>query len=104
MVEVTFRKDMPEDIPIDELEDRIKSDLFKLKFFSPKDLVEINTRTFKYAYVIYDLDHRRNTDTVLNYLKSINIEPLGRFGTFEYINSDKAIELAKELAEKMKTE
>jgi protoporphyrinogen oxidase len=104
MVEVTFRKDMPEDIPIDELEDRIKSDLFKLKFFSPKDLVEINTRTFKYAYVIYDLDHRKNTDIVLNYLKSINIEPLGRFGTFEYINSDKAIELAKELAEKMKTE
>ena len=59
----------------------------------------ITTRSFKYAYVIYDKDHRKNTDKILDYLRSINIEPLGRFGTFEYINSDKAIELSKELAE-----
>ena len=68
------------------------------KLIDTSKVENIFTNSFKYAYVIYDKGHRRNTDTVLNYLRSINIEPLGRFGTFEYINSDKAIELAKELA------
>ena len=52
--------------------------------------------------MIYDINHRKNTDIVLNYLNSVNITPLGRFGTFEYINSDKAIELARDLALKLK--
>jgi protoporphyrinogen oxidase len=46
----------------------------------------------EYAYVIYDLDHRQNVDTVLNYLKSIGIMSLGRFAEFEYLNTDGVVE------------
>ena len=99
MVETTYRKGLKEDLPHQELEDIIVKDLRRLDLIETDKIEEIFTRSFKYAYVIYDNDHRKNTDLVLDYLKSINITPLGRFGTFEYINSDKAIELAKELAE-----
>lgn len=100
MVETTFRKGLKEDLDHTTLEDRIIKDLKSLDIVNVEKIENIFTNTFKYAYVIYDQNHRKNTDLVLDYLKSVNITPLGRFGTFEYINSDKAIELAKELAEK----
>ena len=100
MVETTFRKGLKEDLNHTTLEDRIIQDLKSLDIVNVEKIENIFTNTFKYAYVIYDQNHRKNTDLVLDYLKSVNITPLGRFGTFEYINSDKAIELAKELAEK----
>ena len=98
MIEVTFRPGLKEDIEKKDLEEKIINDLEKSKLVKKSDIENIFTNTFKYAYVIYDKDHRKNTDKILDYLRSINIEPLGRFGTFEYINSDKAIELAKDLA------
>ena len=100
MVETTFRKGLKEDLDHATLEDKIIKDLKSLDIVNVEKIENIFTNTFKYAYVIYDQNHRKNTDLVLDYLKSVNITPLGRFGTFEYINSDKAIELAKELAEK----
>jgi len=100
MVETTFRKGLKEDLDHTTLEDKIIKDLKSLDIVNVEKIENIFTNTFKYAYVIYDQNHRKNTDLVLDYLKSVNITPLGRFGTFEYINSDKAIELAKELAEK----
>ena len=100
MVETTFRKGLKEDLDHTTLEDKIIKDLKSLDIVNVEKIENIFTNTFKYAYVIYDQDHRKNTDLVLDYLRSVNITPLGRFGTFEYINSDKAIELAKELAEK----
>ena len=100
MVETTFRKGLKEDLDHTTLEDKIIKDLKSLDMVNVEKIENIFTNTFKYAYVIYDQNHRKNTDLVLDYLKSVNITPLGRFGTFEYINSDKAIELAKELAEK----
>ncbi len=99
MVETTYRQGLKEDLNQDQLEKTIIHDLNKLDLIDIDNIANIFTRSFKYAYVIYDNDHRKNTDIVLDYLKSVNITPLGRFGTFEYINSDKAIELAKELAE-----
>ena len=99
MVEVTFRKGLKEDLSHESLHKQIIVDLEKTNLIEVGNIESIETKTFEYAYVIYDTNHRKNTDIVLNYLKSINIIPLGRFGTFEYINSDKAIELAKELAE-----
>ncbi len=99
MVETTYRQGLKEDLEQDQLEKTIIHDLNKLDLIDINNIDNIFTRSFKYAYVIYDNDHRKNTDIVLDYLKSVNITPLGRFGTFEYINSDKAIELAKELAE-----
>lgn len=43
------------------------------------------------AYIIYDLQHRNNTEKLDAYLKTISIESRGRFGEWEYFNMDHSI-------------
>lgn len=55
----------------------------------------------RYAYVIYDLNHRKNIDVIHAYLKSIDIYPCGRFGEWEYFNMDHSIMSGKRTAEEL---
>lgn len=57
------------------------------------------TRVRKYAYPIYDLDHRRNTKIIHGFLRSKGIIPIGRFGEWEYFNTDHAVLSGKKGAE-----
>ena len=38
------------------------------------------------------INHRENTDKVLNFFKSIGINNVGRFAQFEYLNTDGVVE------------
>ena len=58
---------------------------------SPKDVVNAVVRRQDYAYVVYDLDYQKNIGIVLSYLRDQGIEPIGRFGEFEYLNMDGCI-------------
>lgn len=73
----------------------------KLGFVNADDVVSVDTRTEKYAYVIYDLDHRKNVDLVLSWLRAQGIESVGRFAEFEYLNSDGVVEHTLALARKI---
>jgi protoporphyrinogen oxidase len=55
----------------------------------------------RYAYVVFDLDHRRNLDRVRAYANQIGLELLGRFGQFEYINTDQVILRGLALAQRL---
>lgn len=56
----------------------------------------------RHAYVVFDTDHRRNLDTVLAWAREVGIELLGRFGQFDYINTDQCILRGLELAERFR--
>lgn len=57
--------------------------------------------SIQYAYVIYDLNHRKNVDTILAYLNSMDIYSCGRFGEWEYFNMDHSIMSGKRVADKL---
>ena len=102
MAEVTFRPDSYlSTIKKDEIEKIVINDLVKLGFIKSEDVVSVETRTEKYAYVIYDLNHRKNADVVLGYLRNMGIESVGRFAEFEYLNTDGVVEHTLALARKM---
>jgi protoporphyrinogen oxidase len=61
----------------------------------------INVSTLNPAYIIYDLKHKENVNTIKSYLESINIQTAGRFGKWEYFNMDHAVTDGKETAEKI---
>ncbi len=56
-----------------------------------EDVVYAAVRRQDYAYVVYDLAYQKNISVVLSYLRERGIEPLGRFGEFEYLNMDGCI-------------
>lgn len=98
MAEITFRKGACFDMQKDDISELVVRDLQRIGFVPSSAVNSVETKSFKYAYVIYDLNHRRNTDKILAWLKSLGIMSVGRFAAFEYINMDKALTLAKKAA------
>lgn len=101
MLEVTFREnDRYDKLDSKQIIDRCIDDMIRLKFIdSKKDINFTDFRKEKYAYVIYTLNHRPDTDAVLSFLRKQGIESNGRSAEFEYMNSDKVIEHSMNLAE-----
>lgn len=73
---------------------RVAADLARLRFIdSPAAVMSREIRREPYAYVIYDLDHRRNVDAVRDHCEQQSGLILhGRFGEFEYLNMDAVVE------------
>jgi len=99
LVEITFREgDLISKTSNKNLIKKIYDGLKKIKFV--KKFTDINffqIKKFKYAYVIYDLDHRKNVDKITRYFKKKNIHFAGRLGSWEYLNSDQVIFQAEEI-------
>ncbi len=80
--------------------DRVVSDLIKAKILHKSDKIVVSdVRDIKYAYIIYDHNHRKNVTTIHNYLKKHDIYPCGRFGEWEYFNMDHSILSGKRAGE-----
>ncbi|MFT6443350.1 MAG: protoporphyrinogen oxidase [Salibacteraceae bacterium] len=56
-----------------------------------------------HAYVVYDHNYDASVKAIKDYLDSLGIYTLGRFGEWEYYNMDICIESAMRLAEKIST-
>jgi protoporphyrinogen oxidase len=104
LAEVTFRKGDG----IDALSDagitaKIIDDLVKLNLVDRDDFILSDLKRFEYAYVIYDVNHRKNMSLIKDYLeKRLGIILCGRFGTFEYLNMDAVILQAMEIPHRLK--
>ncbi|MHA1130531.1 MAG: protoporphyrinogen/coproporphyrinogen oxidase [Candidatus Helarchaeota archaeon] len=94
MIEVTYP--MKNQIDIEKTRDLIFTGLVKANLLTDKDKIEVfYTERMKYAYVIYDLNHKKNVSKLHDFLIARNIIPIGRFAQWEYINMDKTILNAK---------
>jgi protoporphyrinogen oxidase len=102
VAEVTFRPDSYlAKMPKQKLTAEICSNLHNTGLVHKKDILKTAVKTFKYAYVIYDLNHKKNAAVILKYLKSADIECCGRFAEFEYLNMDKTVSHSLKLARKL---
>ena len=102
MLEVTYRpQDLIDKTPDQELLQQIIDGLQTIGFInSPADVNFTDLKRFEYAYVIYDLNHRRNMDKIKDWFQGQGIYLNGRFGSFEYLNMDAIIRQSKDLAAK----
>ncbi len=99
VVEVTYRGSKPE---VKETKERVREGLVDADILHEEDKLEVfDDLDFKYAYVIYDLNHRRNVNLIQAYLKALRVIPIGRFGEWEYLNMDKSILSGKKAAEEL---
>lgn len=103
MIEITYRKnDLTDKATDEELLKKIYKGLEKIGFIDDKNDVNFSDiRRFEYAYVIYDLNHRKNMDLIKSFFAGEGVYLNGRFGSFEYLNMDAIIAQSKELADKI---
>lgn len=101
MVEVTYREnDYVDGLTEEELKAEISRGMKRIGFAEDeKDVEFINLTRHPYAYVIYDVDHRKNMEAIRAYYKSKGILLNGRFGSFEYWNMDRVLRESKKLVE-----
>lgn len=66
--------------------------LISMKVFNPSDLILKDIRYEKYANIIFDHSIYKNRKIVLDYLESLKIKSIGRFGKWEYFWSHQAFE------------
>lgn len=106
MAEITYREnDLNDKATDDKLISDVIDGLEKIGFIDSKDDVNFtDLKRFEYAYVIYDLEHRKNIDCIKEYFESQGIYLNGRFGSFEYLNMDAIIRQSKTLAEQIEKE
>jgi protoporphyrinogen oxidase len=57
----------------------------------------------EHAYVVFDNNTRESRSSVMNYLDSIGLHTLGRFGEWEYYNMDICIRQAMQLQKKLES-
>ncbi len=87
--------------PDRELTEHVVERADHLGVFRRADVVFARVARTRYAYVVFDRTHRKNLDLVEGYAKKQGLRLLGRFGQFDYINTDqvilRALGLAREL-------
>jgi len=90
------------EISRENITDRVVDDLIKAKILYPDDKIMVtDVADLKYAYIIYDKNHRKNVDKIHDFLRSHHIFPCGRFGEWEYFNMDHAMNSGKKTAQQV---
>jgi len=82
--------------PSDVLQNTIEK-LIKMNIFKEEDLIVQDIRFEPYANITFVPSIYKNRQTVLDYLKNLNIESIGRFGKWEYAWTYQAFEHGKNL-------
>ena len=85
-----------------ELIDHVARGLDRESIIDKKIVCASDVKRMKYAYVLYDLNYRKNMKTVNEYFRSINLPLNGRFAQFEYLNMDAVIKNSFDLARAIK--
>ncbi len=85
----------------DALAEHVVSHADRLGVFRRSEVRLTRVARTRYAYVVFDRAHRRNLDLVSAYAEKVGLRLLGRFGQFDYINTDQVILRALALAKAM---
>jgi protoporphyrinogen oxidase len=68
----------------------------------PDDRIElVHVEEIQPAYVIYDLDHRRNVELIGAWLREHGIWNVGRFGEWQYFNMDHSMRSGRTAAQRI---
>lgn len=84
--------------PGPELEDEVIDGMVHAGLMTRDELLFSHRSQVQHAYVVFDHDFDEKRATSLAWLREVGIEPLGRFGRFDYDNSDQCVIKARELA------
>ena len=99
-VEISYLPSHPPSI--DRVREETLSSLIACGVLRANDeIVAEKTLIIKHAYVIYDLFRYQHLSSLIQFLRSKHIYPLGRYGSWEYATIEEAILQGREVAQKL---
>jgi protoporphyrinogen oxidase len=96
LCEVTHAGGAP--YPGRELEGQVIDGLVSAGLIERGEVLFTDRTSTRHAYIVFDREHASRRETALSWLASVGITPLGRFGCFDYDNSDQCVIKARNLA------
>lgn len=99
MAEVTWPMHTP--FPGEQMERDVLAGFTEAGLLDPGEVLFTDRSTVSHAYVVFDHDYDRRRNAALSWMESQGLIPLGRFGRYEYDNSDQCVIKSRELARKL---
>ncbi|MFT7671344.1 MAG: protoporphyrinogen oxidase [Planctomycetota bacterium] len=84
-----------------ELESEVVDGMVAAGLMTKDELIFADRSDIKHAYIVFDHGYDERRACALSWLEINGIEPLGRFGRFDYDNSDQCVIKARNLAAKL---
>ncbi|MFN0242504.1 MAG: protoporphyrinogen/coproporphyrinogen oxidase [Planctomycetota bacterium] len=97
LCEVTVPRDVP--YPGARLENEVIDGLVNAGLLRKSEVLFHDRTEIRHAYVVFDHAYHARRAAALGWLESAGLNPLGRFGRFEYDNSDQCVIKARALAQ-----
>ncbi len=98
--EVSYSKDRPLDKK--GIVKRITKDLIKAGIITSRDRILAKLALdIKYAYPLYDHNHRESVAIIQKFLRENDIYSMGRFGSWEYLSMEDVINQARTTAQQL---
>jgi protoporphyrinogen oxidase len=99
LCEVTSPGDAP--YPGSELEEQVLAGMEHAGLLRRDEVLFTDRTSTRHAYVVFDHAYHRRRDAALGWMAAQGLVPLGRFGRFEYDNSDQCVIKARALAREL---
>ncbi|MDA1263796.1 MAG: FAD-dependent oxidoreductase [Planctomycetota bacterium] len=99
MAEVTWPMHTP--FPGGSMEQDVLAGFKNAGLLEEREVLFTDRSTVSHAYVVFDHDYDRRRNAALGWLEAQGITPLGRFGRYEYDNSDQCVIKSRALAAKL---
>ncbi len=99
LCEVTFRGGSS--APGGDLERRVIDGLARAGLLSPEEVLFTDRTVTRHAYVVFDHAYPARRKAAFDWLDRAGLVTLGRFGRFEYDNSDQCVIKARALSEQL---
>ncbi len=87
--------------PGPELEGQVIGGLERAGLLKRGEVLFTDRVSTRHAYVVFDHEYHPRRNLALGWMDKVGLIPLGRFGRFEYDNSDQCVIKARELAKHM---
>ena len=89
--ETYFSKKKPKQLSGDSLVAHIIEKGIQMKLWEIDDIAITDYREEKYANIVFDFNRKSNVALIQDYLKSVGIISIGRFGEWDYFWSDQSL-------------
>lgn len=87
-----------------DVEQRTIDGLLQAGLMTKEELLFVDRTDTRFAYIVYDFAFAERKRTALSALERLGVVPLGRFGNYDYHNSDQCVIAARALADRLAAE